>query len=97
LVLPAGASTKPWANSHRSAARLVSGRTRGPRRPRGSGGSKAARGPTGGGTAAASLDDLIRPRQQRPRDREAEGLGGLEVDDQLILRRLLDGNIPKIR
>jgi hypothetical protein len=26
-------------------------------------------------------------------DREAEGLGGLEVDDQLELRRLLDGEV----
>jgi hypothetical protein len=30
----------------------------------------------------ASLDHLIRPRQQRGWDGEAEGLGGLEVDDQ---------------
>src|SRR4030095_6401489 len=55
--------------------------------------SKAARGPTGGGTAAASLDDLIRPRQQRGRDREAEGFGGLEVDDESELRRLLDRQV----
>src|SRR5262245_51073969 len=27
----------------------------------------------------SSLDDLIRPRQHRGRDRQAEGLGGLEV------------------
>src|SRR5882724_2526296 len=32
------------------------------------------------------LNDLIRPPQQRRRDREAEGLGGLEVDDQLELQ-----------
>ena len=31
-------------------------------------------------TPGASLYDLIRPRQHRRRDREAEGLGGLEVD-----------------
>src|SRR6266581_9605208 len=31
----------------------------------------------------ALLDDLIRPPQQRRRDRQAERLGGLEVDDQL--------------
>jgi hypothetical protein len=36
-----------------------------------------------------SLDDLVRPQQQRLRDRQAEGLGGLEVDDQLELGRLL--------
>ena len=35
----------------------------------------------------------IRPLQQRRRDRQAEGLGGLEVDDQLELRRLLDGQV----
>ena len=39
---------------------------------------------------APSLDHLIRPQQQRRRDRQAEGLGGLEVDDQLELRGLLD-------
>ena len=36
------------------------------------------------------LDDLIRPRQQRGRDREAERLGGFEVDDQLKFRGVLD-------
>ena len=40
--------------------------------------------------AERSLDDLIRPLEERRRDRQAEGLGGLEVDDQLELRRLLD-------
>src|SRR4029434_10165020 len=30
-----------------------------------------------------SFDDLIRARQQRRRDREAESLGGFGVDDQL--------------
>jgi 7-cyano-7-deazaguanine synthase len=39
------------------------------------------------------LNDLIRPRQHRLRDRETERLGGLEVDDQLELRRLLDGQV----
>jgi hypothetical protein len=37
------------------------------------------------------LHDHIRPRQHRLRDREAEGLRGLEVDHQLELGRLLDG------
>jgi len=41
------------------------------------------------------LYDLIRPRQQRRRDGEAEGLGGLEVDNQLELGRLLDGQITR--
>src|SRR6266446_2535571 len=40
-----------------------------------------------------SLYDLIRPLQERLRDRQAEGLGGLEVDDQLELGGLLDGKI----
>src|SRR4030095_3656392 len=45
----------------------------------------------GGGTERGPLlDDLIRPRQQRRRDREAKGLGGLEVDDQHELCGLLD-------
>jgi hypothetical protein len=39
----------------------------------------------------ASLYYLIRPQQQRRRDREAERLGGLEVDDELERSRLLDG------
>src|SRR3990172_3202692 len=40
-----------------------------------------------------SLNDLIRPLEERLRDRQAEGLGGLEVDHQLELRRLLDGQV----
>src|SRR5262245_13391583 len=32
--------------------------------------------------SAAYLDDLVCPRQQRRRNREAEGLGGLKVDAQ---------------
>jgi hypothetical protein len=39
----------------------------------------------------SSFNHLIRPRKQRPRDGEAERLGGLEVDHHLELRRLLDG------
>ena len=39
---------------------------------------------------ASLLDDLIRPQQERWRDREAERLGGLEVDHELELRRLLN-------
>ena len=38
-----------------------------------------------------SLDDLIRPRQQRRWDGEAEGLRCLHVDDQFELHRLFDG------
>ena len=43
------------------------------------------------------LDDLIRTQQQRRRDREPERLRGLEVDHQLELRRLLDGEIAGLR
>src|SRR5439155_17477767 len=43
------------------------------------------------------LDDLVRPEQERLRHRESERLGGLEVDDQLELGRLLDGQIPGLR
>src|SRR5947209_3517649 len=37
----------------------------------------------------ALFNHLIRGGKQRRRDRQAEPLGGLEVDDQLILRRRL--------
>ena len=52
------------------------------------------RGRTGrrfGGGRGALFDHLIRPQQQRLRDREAEGLGGFEIDDQLELCGLFDG------
>src|SRR2546425_11680605 len=39
------------------------------------------------------LDHLVRPQQQRRRDRQAEGFGRLEVDDKFKLRGLLDGEI----
>src|SRR5882724_5141305 len=52
--------------------------------------------PRGAADRHRLLDHLIRPRQQRRRDRQAEGLGGLEVDDQLELRRLLDGQIARL-
>src|SRR5262245_40555930 len=45
----------------------------------------------------ASLDHLVRPPQQRRRDRQAERLGGLEVDDQLELGGLLDGEFGWVR
>ncbi len=43
------------------------------------------------------LDHLVRPDQQRLRNRQAEGLRGLEVDDQLERRRLLHGDITGLR
>src|SRR5437773_1162194 len=45
----------------------------------------------------ALLDHFIRPPQQRRRDRQAERLGGLEVDDQLEFGRLLHGEIGGLR
>jgi hypothetical protein len=45
----------------------------------------------------ALLDDLIRPNQERLRDGDAKRLGGLDVDDQLELRGLLDGQIAGLR
>src|SRR5688500_7770079 len=44
-----------------------------------------------------SLDHLIRPPQQRRRDREAERFGGLEVDSEVELRRLLNWQIGRLR
>src|SRR5262245_41397108 len=38
-----------------------------------------------GGPPRGSRDDLIRPGKERLRNRESEGLRGLEVDDQLEL------------
>src|SRR5439155_22135231 len=40
-----------------------------------------------------SFNDLIRPQQERWRDREAERLRGLHIEDQLELRRLLDREV----
>jgi hypothetical protein len=42
------------------------------------------------------LDHLIRPLQERRRDRQAEGLGGLEVDDEVEPVKLFDGKIPGV-
>src|SRR2546426_6694985 len=46
--------------------------------------------------AGSSLDDLVGPDQQRLGNRQAERPGGLEVDDQLELGRLLDGEIGRL-
>ena len=56
------------------------------------GGRRRARRREGG----RSFDDLIRAQQQRRRDREAERLGGLQVDHQLELRGLLDGEVARL-
>src|SRR5213593_925117 len=42
-----------------------------------------------------SVNDLIRAQQERRGDREAKGFRGLEVDDQLELRGLIDGKISR--
>jgi hypothetical protein len=38
-------------------------------------------------------DHFVGLEEERWRDREAEGLGGLKVDDQLERGRLLDGRV----
>src|SRR5262245_57153144 len=47
------------------------------------------------GSLSASLYYFIRPREHRRRDREAEGLGGREVDDELELGGPLDGQVGR--
>jgi hypothetical protein len=42
------------------------------------------------------LNNLIGSRQQRFRDIKAEGLGGLEVDDELELGRLHDWQVGRV-
>jgi hypothetical protein len=41
----------------------------------------------------ASLDDFVGRGHQRRQNGEAEGFGGLEVNDQLETRRLIDRQI----
>jgi hypothetical protein len=41
------------------------------------------------------LDDLVRPPQHRRRDRQADDLCRLEVNDKLELRGLLDGEVTE--
>src|SRR6266851_2810252 len=49
------------------------------------------------GLARILLDHLIRPLEERRRDREAKGLGGLQVDDQRELGGLFYGEIAGFR
>jgi hypothetical protein len=53
--------------------------------------------PTGAPRRALSLNHLVRPRQHRWRDGEAERLRGLEVDDQGDLGRTLDRKASGVR
>ena len=48
-------------------------------------------------TSSDSPDHLIRPDKDRLRNRDAEGLGGFQIHDQLELGRLLDRQICRIR
>src|SRR5438128_2574601 len=58
----------------------------------------SGRRPARRGTSdARSLDDLIRPQQQRLRNREAEGFGGLQINDELEFRWLLDRDFVRLR
>ena len=43
---------------------------------------------------ARLLDHLVRLEQERRRDREAQGLGGLQVDDEFELHRPLHRQVP---
>src|SRR5215831_4979018 len=45
---------------------------------------------------AGSANHLVRLEQQRRGDGQAEGLGCLEVDDQLELHRLLHRQVPRV-
>src|SRR5262249_29874357 len=45
----------------------------------------------------ALLDYLVCSQQQQRRNRQAEGLRGLEIDDQFDFRRLFDGQIGWLR
>src|SRR6266478_7074898 len=47
------------------------------------------------GPRTCSLDHLIRPLEERRRDRQAEGLGGLQVDGEVVSRRSLDGQAAR--
>src|SRR6266852_2176708 len=49
-----------------------------------------------GCTVSPSLYDVVRSHQQRLRDRKPERAGGLQVDDQLEARRLLDRQVARI-
>src|SRR5438132_9988225 len=43
-----------------------------------------------------SLNDFVRPRQHIGRDRQADLLGRFQIDNELELLRLLDGEISRL-
>ena len=45
------------------------------------------------GAGRALLNHFIRPKQDRLRDRQVERFGGLEIDDEIEFRRLLDRQV----
>src|SRR5881409_1484795 len=47
-------------------------------------------------SGSRSLNDFVRPLQDRLRDRQPKRLGGLEIDHQLELRGLLDGENARL-
>jgi len=54
-------------------------------------------GPKSSVILSVSLDHLICSQQERQRDRQTEGLGGLEVNHQLELAWLRDGQVGRLR
>jgi hypothetical protein len=57
---------------------------------------EASRAASNSGIAVGLLDHLIRPLQERRRDRQAEGLGGLQIDDQLELGWLFNRKVGRL-
>ena len=48
------------------------------------------------GSKPVLFDQLVGAQEEGLRDRQPERLGGLEIDDQLELRRLLDRKIGRL-
>src|SRR5262249_60804762 len=91
---PRPAASVPW-----QAQPLRSAMSRRPTGCQGSGESTASDAARAEETEAIGyplFDHLIRPQQQRRRDGEAEGLGGLQIDDELELGGLLDGKVRRL-
>src|SRR5438445_725287 len=55
--------------------------------------SRQQHGGVGHVSRAWLLDDPVGPQQERRRDRQAERLGGLKINDELQFGGLLDGEI----